>query len=187
MKTCKICNKQFVRPRNLRRHQEEVHHKIKWKCQVCSKEFGRAESLKRHQASHERNDMHLLGDRFTTQRFLLAAGKVGDILPWSSSENVMLIAPSAVCGITIPRSWSRAMACRVTACHPWISPSGRGWDCSYCPACSHRVDSTHRSYSGRSGEYGWRFRGAGCERRRGLSSSWGRGKPARRGISGVRG
>ena len=113
MKTCKICNKQFVRPRNLRRHQEKVHDKIKWKCQVCSKEFGRAESLKRHQASHERNDMHLLGDRFTTQRFLLAAGEVGDILPWSSSENVMLIAPSAVCGITIPRSWSRAMACRL--------------------------------------------------------------------------
>ena len=109
MFTCDKCQKVFNYKKNLKRHKEQVHDGLTWPCTRCDKTFSRAATLKKHMGAHE--DKKLPGDHYRQQQYLLAAGKVGDLFPWSSTHNLLLVAPSTVCGLMVPVTWTRGMAC----------------------------------------------------------------------------
>ena len=111
MFSCKLCDKKKgTKKRNLKRHHLTVHQKTKTECSACGKRFCRSDYLKEHQLKCTGNKGRseevkptLPGDQLESDTRVLFAGKAGDILPWSSESNILLLATTAVRGVLLPK------------------------------------------------------------------------------------
>lgn len=109
MHLCKQCGKKFKRRQHLARHRSKVHpHPSTDTNGGTTRAQGSKENRKR---THEDE---LPGDYWpSSQQVVIATGQAGDLLPWSSEDNIMLLAPSAICGVLVPKKWTSAMACGI--------------------------------------------------------------------------
>ena len=109
MHICKQCGKKFEHRQHLARHRSKVHPPSRPDTTGdTTRTQGSKESRKR---PHEDE---LPGDYWPgSQQLVIATGQAGDLLPWSSQDNIMLLAPSAVCGVLVPRKWTSVMACGI--------------------------------------------------------------------------
>ena len=108
MHLCKQCGKKFKRRQHLARHRSKVHPPPSTDTNGgTTRAQGSKENCKR---THEDE---LPGDYWpSSQQVVIATGQAGDLLPWSSEDNIMLLAPSAICGVLVPKKWTSAMAVR---------------------------------------------------------------------------
>ena len=105
MPTCKKCGKDFEKRQHLVRHDARVHPPAR------PDGPGDAKSTREGEGEHQQpGDGSLPGDRWPDQQLVLATGKAGDLLPWSSQNNIMLLGPAAVTGVLVPRKWTPVMA-----------------------------------------------------------------------------
>ena len=59
-----------------------------------------------------------LGDRWPEQQLVMVTGTIGDILPWSSRQDLMVLAPTVMCAVAIPRGWNSRSACGLWGVDP---------------------------------------------------------------------
>ena len=105
MHVCTKCGKKFKQRQHLICHNGRVHP---------DKRPDNLEDAKSTRRSKEGRKQELPGDQWPdNQQLVLTTGKAGDLLPWSSQHNVMLLAPSAVCGVLVPKKWTPTMACGI--------------------------------------------------------------------------
>ena len=97
MHVCKLCGKKFERRQHLARHRNQVHPpKNTDGNHTC------AQGSERDRKQPRRDEFP--GDYWpSSQQVVVATGQAGDLLPWSSQNNLMLLAPSAVCGVLVPQ------------------------------------------------------------------------------------
>ena len=107
MHVCKLCGKKFERRQHLARNRNQVHPpKNTDGNHTCAQ-------------GSERDRKQLRRDEFpgdywpSSQQVVVATGQAGDLLPWSSQNNLMLLAPSAVCGVLVPKNWTSSMVCGI--------------------------------------------------------------------------
>ena len=107
MHVCKLCGKKFERRQHLARHRNQVHPpKNTDGNHTC------ARGSKRDRKQPRRDEFP--GDYWpSSQQVVVATGQAGDLLPWSSQNNLMLLAPSAVCGVLVPKNWTSSMVCGI--------------------------------------------------------------------------
>ena len=110
MFVCSKCGKEFEHRRHMFRHRSKVHPD-----KTVTDPEG-SEPVKQRAGEEGRKRRlekeGLPGDQWPAkQQLVLTTGNTGDILPWSSKHNIMLLAPSAVCGVIVPRKWTPTMAC----------------------------------------------------------------------------
>ena len=99
MHLCKKCDKKFERRSHLARHLSIVHQ-----TKAASKAGADQKSRK------EPSECRLPGDHWPrSQQVVVATGQAGDIIPWSSDENLLLLAPSGICGVHVPEQWRTSM------------------------------------------------------------------------------
>ena len=119
MKSCKFCKKSFPQQRNLTRHMRSVHGHVLWKCPRCGQECGRADQLRRHLYDHGVTAPGLLpGDQYAPSKVIMATGNTGEIIPWSTTHNLLLVTPMTVCGVVVPRAWDQKLACAMLRIPP---------------------------------------------------------------------
>ena len=107
MHLCKQCGKKFERRQHLARHRSNVHPP-----KDANGDNTRAQGSKKDRKRPHGDE--LPGDYWpSSQQVVVATGQAGDLLPWSSQDNIMLLAPSAVCGVLVPRNWTSSMACGI--------------------------------------------------------------------------
>ena len=109
MHICTQCGKKFEQRQHLAHHRSKVHPLSR------PDTTGDTTPTKGSEGSRKRShEEELPGDYWPdSQQLVIATGKAGDLLPWSSQDNIMLLAPSAVCGVLVPRKWTPAMACGI--------------------------------------------------------------------------
>ena len=107
MHVCTKCGKKFKQRQHLIRHNGRVHPDKRPDNLENAKSTRRSKEGRKRQREEELPDDHWPDN----QQLVLATGKAGDLLPWSSRHNVMLLAPSAVCGVVVPKKWTSTMAC----------------------------------------------------------------------------
>ena len=108
MHTCAKCGKKFEKRQHLVRHDGRVHPTTR---PDSSEDTG---STRENEGGRKRpREESLPGDHWPDKQLVLATGKAGDLLPWSSQHNIMLLAPAAVSGVLVPKKWTPAMACGV--------------------------------------------------------------------------
>ena len=107
MHVCTKCGKKFKQRQHLIRHNGRVHPDKRPDNLEDAKSTRRSKEGRKRQREEELPDDHWPDN----QQLVLATGKAGDLLPWSSRHNVMLLAPSAVCGVVVPKKWTSTMAC----------------------------------------------------------------------------
>lgn len=107
MHVCKLCGKKFERRQHLARHRNQVHSpKNTDGNHTC------AQGSKRDRKQPRRDEFP--GDYWpSSQQVVVATGQAGNLLPWSSQNNLMLLAPSAVCGVLVPKKWTSSMVCGI--------------------------------------------------------------------------
>ena len=107
MHVCKLCGKKFERCQHLARHRNQVHPpKNTDGNHTC------AQGSERDRKQPRRDEFP--GDYWpSSQQVVVATGQAGDLLPWSSQNNLMLLAPSAVCGVLVPKNWTSSMVCGI--------------------------------------------------------------------------
>ena len=107
MHVCKLCGKKFERRQHLARHRNQVHPpKNTDGNHTC------AQGSERDRKQPRRDEFP--GDYWpSSQQVVVATGQAGDLLPWSSQNNLMLLAPSAVCGVLVPKNWTSSMVCGI--------------------------------------------------------------------------
>ena len=94
MHHCKKCDKKFERRPRLARHMSIKHP---------TKEASKSGASEKRQKKPQR-------DRWPrSQQIVVATGEAGDLLPWGSDENLLLLAPSGVCGVRVPKTWTASM------------------------------------------------------------------------------
>lgn len=109
MVVCLKCGKEFEHRRHLFRHLRQVHQDTDGGNPKDSAPSGENSRKRRRTEDHT-----LPGDYWPTEKQLvITTGGPGDLIPWSQQHNLMLLAPSAVCGVMVPRGWSPATACGV--------------------------------------------------------------------------
>ena len=109
MHICVQCGKKFEKRQHLARHRGRVHPPSRPDTPEDT------QSTKESERGHKRpREEGLPGDHWPdSKQLVIATGKAGDLLPWSSQQNIMLLAPSAVCGVLVPRKWTPAMTCGI--------------------------------------------------------------------------
>ena len=107
MHVCKLCGKKFERRQHLAHHRNQVHPpKNTDGNDTC------AQGSERDRKQPRRDEFP--GDYWpSSQQVVVATGQAGDLLPWSSQNNLMLLAPSAVCGVLVPKNWTSSMVCGI--------------------------------------------------------------------------
>lgn len=107
MHVCKLCGKRFERRQHLARHRNQVHPpKNTDGNHTC------AQGSERDRKQPRRDEFP--GDYWpSSQQVVVATGQAGDLLPWSSQNNLMLLGPSAVCGVLVPKNWTSSMVCGI--------------------------------------------------------------------------
>ena len=108
MITCLYCKKEFKRV-HLLRHIRQVHKNERSdasESEPTRKDDGETPSKRQRTEEHA-----LPGDHWPSEeQLVITTGGPGDLVPWSQSHNLMLLTPSAVCGVMVPRGWTPAMA-----------------------------------------------------------------------------
>ena len=113
MYVCEKCKKEFNKRLHLLRHVQQVHTVRKG----AKREASEATEADDHGNVGESNskarktEQKPLGDRWPKQQLVMLTGTIGDILPWSSQQDMMLLAPAVLCTVAIPRGWNSKSAC----------------------------------------------------------------------------
>ena len=113
MYVCEQCEKEFNKRLHLLRHVQRVHAVRKG----TKREASEATEADDHGNVGESNskarttEQKPLGDRWPKQQLVMLTGTIGDILPWSSQQDMMLLAPAVLCAVAIPRGWNSKSAC----------------------------------------------------------------------------
>lgn len=126
---CQECGREFNHRRNMVRHLRSVHQKLTAKCNICGKSFNRNDYLTKHMKQHTpktdtvkpqmdqeatKSEKGLPGDQYPSdKKVVMMIGKGGDMIPWSENEKLLLLAPTAVCGVLVPRKMPRDLAASV--------------------------------------------------------------------------
>ena len=110
MVTCLYCKKEFEQRAHLLRHIRRVHRNkpsdTPTESEPTRKDSGETPSKRQRTAEHA-----LPGDHWPAEeQLVITTGGPGDLVPWSRDHNLMLLTPSAVCGVVVPRGWTPAMA-----------------------------------------------------------------------------
>ena len=110
MFVCEQCKKEFNKRLHVLRHVQRVHAVRKGTKREATEADGHgdegASSSKARKAEQKP-----LGDRWPTQQLVVLTGNIGDVLPWSSKQDMMLLAPAVLCAVAIPRGWNSKSAC----------------------------------------------------------------------------
>ena len=107
MHVCQLSGKKLERRRHLARRCKRTYSPKDTK-----KADARAQGSKKNPEQPQREERP--GDFGpSSQRVVVATGQAGDLLPWSSQNNLMLLAPSAVCGVLVPKNWTSSMVCGI--------------------------------------------------------------------------
>ena len=113
MYECESCHKEFKKRLHLLRHVNTVHVSRKGHKREASDatEVEDPDDSSARSSKMKKTEQTLLGDRWPEQQLMMVTGTIGDILPWSSQQDLMVLAPSIMCAVAIPKGWNSKSAC----------------------------------------------------------------------------
>ena len=117
---CERCSKVFEKRPRLLRHVSTVHAEKRERKRGAPESAGAAERNSAEGGSNKKQKLtqQPLGDRWPEQQLVVVTGTAGDVLPWSSRQDMMFLAPVVVCGVAIPRGWNSRSACGLLGLDP---------------------------------------------------------------------
>ena len=120
MYECEHCNREFKKRLHLLRHVHKVHAEKKGNKREAPEATGAEDRTSTGESSSKTRkiDQKPLGDRWPEQQLVVVTGTVGDILPWSSQQDMMILAPAVMCAVAIPRGWNSRSACGLLGVDP---------------------------------------------------------------------
>ena len=120
MYKCEHCNREFGKRLHLLRHVNKVHAEKKGKKREAPEATGAEDHTSTGESSSKTRKIEQkpLGDRWPEQQLVVVTGTAGDILPWSSQQDMMILAPAVMCGVAIPRGWNSRSACGLLGIDP---------------------------------------------------------------------
>ena len=111
MYACEKCKKEFNKRLHLLRHVQQVHAVRKGTKREAPEATEADENASKSNSKARKMEQKPLGDRWPKQQLVMLTGTVGDIVPWSSQQDMMLLAPAVLCAVAIPRGWNSKSAC----------------------------------------------------------------------------
>lgn len=113
MYVCEQCEKEFNKRLHVLRHVQRVHAVRKGTKREASEatETDGHGNVGASSSKARKTEQKSLGDRWPKQQLVVLTGTIGDILPWSSQQDMMLLAPAILCAVAIPRGWNSKSAC----------------------------------------------------------------------------
>lgn len=120
MYECESCHKEFKKRLHLLRHVNTVHASRKGQKREApdATEAEDRDGSSESSSKMKKTEQKPLGDRWPEQQLVMVTGTIGDILPWSSRQDLMVLAPTVMCAVAIPRGWNSRSACGLWGVDP---------------------------------------------------------------------